>query len=134
MYTLQHLFTGVNFAILNILTNIFFPVSSSQPSSSSIPSCSVVSGPGDVSKVHVDVFCGKHKFAIHRKEMGIPKSFRDNVRAAMKKTAEYNLSEYNCIHFALELLNVDLKVIHLFLASQKITMSHKVMIMSHDMY
>lgn len=82
------------------------------------------------------MFCGKDTFAVHRKKMGIQDldSFKDKVRAAMKKTAEYNLSEYNCIHFALELLNVDLKVIHLFLASQKITMSHKVIIMSDINY
>ncbi|KAF4088523.1 hypothetical protein AMELA_G00083090 [Ameiurus melas] len=91
---------------------IHFRVSSSQPSSSSIPSCSNISGPGEVSKVHVDMFCGQDKYAIYRKETGIPDSFRANVRAAMRNTPKcYNVSEYNCIHFALELLNVDLKTI-----------------------
>ncbi|KAK2855166.1 hypothetical protein Q7C36_007035 [Tachysurus vachellii] len=84
---------------------IHFTKSSSQSSSSWSNSSS---GPGIISKVHVKNFCGKTKVLIYRKNEGIPeKTFRDKVRNAMQKKKEYDILDYNCIHFALELLDVD---------------------------
>lgn len=85
-------------------------LSSGKSSASSSSPCT-----GEISKSSVEVFRGKNKFAIFRKDTGIPGSFKADVRAAMKKTPEYNLLTYNCIHFALELLHVDSKVMHLFI-------------------
>ncbi|XP_060726742.1 uncharacterized protein LOC132846168 isoform X2 [Tachysurus vachellii] len=65
------------------------------------------SGPGIISKVHVKNFLGEYKFAIYRKNEGIPITFREKVRNAMQKKQEYDILDYNCIHFAMELLNVD---------------------------
>lgn len=116
------------FEILYILIHIFPPVSPSQSSSSGIASSSSFSsGPGFVSKVHMNMFCGQNHYAIYRKNGEIPTSFRANVRKAMKEIPEYDVLDYNCIHFAMELLDVDLQVIHSF--SRPI-----LMIMTHNMY
>ncbi|KAF7708219.1 hypothetical protein HF521_017276 [Silurus meridionalis] len=81
---------------------------STQPSSSwSSECCNTISGQGDVSKRNVNVFCGKDKFVVYRKDNVIPAKFKTKVREAMEKTPEYKLFEYNCIHFALELLDVE---------------------------
>ncbi|KAK3551571.1 hypothetical protein QTP70_019790 [Hemibagrus guttatus] len=99
---------------------IHFTVSTSQSSSSgSTASSSFSSGPGFVSKVHVNMFCGTNKFAIYRKNGEIPTSFRANVRNAMKKIPEYDVLDYNCIHFAMGLLDAKLQVIHSLLTSEK---------------
>ncbi|KAF5902320.1 uncharacterized protein DAT39_007932, partial [Clarias magur] len=89
---------------------IHFTFTSSQKNSSrSKASSKSCSGEGVVSKLNVNVFCGQSRFAIYRKIEGVPQSFKNDVRQAMMKTPQYNLSEYNCIHFALELLHVDTK-------------------------
>lgn len=80
--------------------------SSSSYSSSSSSSPSSSSCPGIVSKVNVNGFSGGFKFAIYRKNGGIPESFRQNVKNAMRKNPQYDLLTYNCIHFAMELLSV----------------------------
>ncbi|XP_060726739.1 uncharacterized protein LOC132846167 [Tachysurus vachellii] len=84
---------------------IHFTNSSSQSSSSWSNSSS---GPGIISKVHVKNFCGENKVLIYRKNEGIPENtFRNKVKKAMQKEMEYNVLDCNCIHFALELLDVD---------------------------
>lgn len=63
----------------------------------------------EVKKVDVDRFTGGNRFAIYRKNGGIPNSFRDNVHEAMSRGPEYNFNRFNCIEFVLDLLDVDLK-------------------------
>lgn len=63
--------------------------------------------PGLVSKVNLCGFTDGEKYAVYRKNDGIPESFQKNVLNAMKKpNLLYNLLTYNCIHFAMELLGV----------------------------
>ncbi|XP_060726740.1 uncharacterized protein LOC132846168 isoform X1 [Tachysurus vachellii] len=88
-----------------ILPPLCFTDDSSLRSSFSLSNSS--SGPGIISKVHVKNFLGEYKFAIYRKNEGIPITFREKVRNAMQKKQEYDILDYNCIHFAMELLNVD---------------------------
>lgn len=116
------------FLTLYILIHFFPPVSPSQSNSSGITaSSSFSSGQGFVSKVHMNMFCGQNHYAIYRKNGEIPTSFRASVRKAMKEIPAYDVLDYNCIHFAMELLSVDLQVIHSF--SRPIFM-----IMTHNMY
>lgn len=102
----------IMFFCIDLRAFIFFApaLSSGKSSVSSSGPCS-----GEIIKSSVEVFHGENKFAIFRKDTGIPGSFKDDVRAEMKKTPEYNLLTNNCIHFALELLHVDSEVMHLFI-------------------
>ncbi|KAI5105879.1 hypothetical protein C0J45_3576 [Silurus meridionalis] len=79
----------------------------SKVSSSGSGSFNSFSGEGGVSKINVEVFYGEDKFVVHRKDNGIPENFKAKVREAMKKKTKYKLLEYNCVHFALELLDVE---------------------------
>ncbi|KAF7700804.1 hypothetical protein HF521_001969 [Silurus meridionalis] len=74
----------------------------SPPHSESSTSCT-----GLVSKVNVDGFTQGMSFAIYRKDGGIPASFEKNVKNAMQKNKKYDFKTYNCIHFAMELLEVE---------------------------
>ncbi|KAF5902928.1 uncharacterized protein DAT39_007372 [Clarias magur] len=63
----------------------------------------------EIGKVNVDGFTGGNRFAIYRKVSGIPRSFKENVEEAMSRRLEKNFSEYNCIEFVLELLEIYLQ-------------------------
>ncbi|KAK3534282.1 hypothetical protein QTP86_009755 [Hemibagrus guttatus] len=63
----------------------------------------------EVRKVDVLSFTRGNRFAVYRKNGGIPHSFRENVEEAMSRGPEYSLRRYNCIEFVMDLLEVDLK-------------------------
>ncbi|KAF7708214.1 hypothetical protein HF521_017271 [Silurus meridionalis] len=64
-------------------------------------------GHGEVGKLDLEVFCEDDKFVVYRKENGIPGNFIEKVCIAKKRRPAYNILEYNCVHFALELLEVE---------------------------
>ncbi|XP_058228664.1 uncharacterized protein LOC131341978 [Hemibagrus wyckioides] len=63
----------------------------------------------EVRKVDVLSFTRGNRFAVYRKNGGIPHSFRENVKEAMSRGPEYSLRRYNCMELVMDLLEVDLK-------------------------
>ena len=62
---------------------------------------------GDVCKRHVKHFVNRRPYKIFRKDGGIPEDFQSRVGNAMSLEKPYNLLTFNCLHFALWLLEDD---------------------------
>ncbi|KAF7707834.1 hypothetical protein HF521_016891 [Silurus meridionalis] len=69
----------------------------------------------EVGKLDVDVFCGDKTFVVQRKDKGIPENFTDKVQIAKRKVPVYDALQYNSIHFAMELLEVESETIKDFI-------------------
>ncbi|KAF7708216.1 hypothetical protein HF521_017273 [Silurus meridionalis] len=65
------------------------------------------SGIGGVLTEQINVFCEGDRYIVFLKVAGIPHDFLERVSAALRRNPKYDLLKYNCIHFTLELLEVE---------------------------
>ncbi len=57
-----------------------------------------------MSKVGLKIFIQEKSYRVLRWKSGIAKGFRERVRVAMNATLKYDAANFNCLHFALNLL------------------------------